>query len=228
MSCASYLGAGHRIEFFGEDGTLVLNNPTRDYMRGFELYHARRPAAALERIAVDDPDRRAIPRRAHRAGVAARQGFLRRYRARHAGHAGLRRRLSRADADRRRAALARARRLDRRAARHRRLRRVSCLIQKFSSPAAPASSAPALVKALVQAGATRCACSTTIRAARRAASPTSRSDIEFVGGDIRDAGRRRARATRGIDEVHHLAFVNGTAFFYSAARSGARCRRARA
>lgn len=55
MSCASYLGAGHRIEFFGEDGTLVLNNPTRDYMRGFELYHARRPAAALERIAVDDP-----------------------------------------------------------------------------------------------------------------------------------------------------------------------------
>ncbi len=29
MSCASYLGIGHRIEFFGEDGTLVLHNPGR-------------------------------------------------------------------------------------------------------------------------------------------------------------------------------------------------------
>lgn len=56
MSCASYLGGGHRLEFFGEDGTLVLHNPGADYMRGFELLHARRPAAALERIAVVDPD----------------------------------------------------------------------------------------------------------------------------------------------------------------------------
>lgn len=55
MSCASYLGMGHRLEFFGEDGTLVLFNPTTDYMRGFELYHARRPAAALTRIPVEDP-----------------------------------------------------------------------------------------------------------------------------------------------------------------------------
>ena len=55
VSCASYLGSGHRIEFYGEDGTLLLANATTDYMRGFELRHARRPAAALERIAVDDP-----------------------------------------------------------------------------------------------------------------------------------------------------------------------------
>ena len=54
MSCASYLGIGHRLEFFGEDGTLVLHNPGVDYMRGFELFHARR-GAALERIAVIDP-----------------------------------------------------------------------------------------------------------------------------------------------------------------------------
>jgi predicted dehydrogenase len=54
MSCASYLGIGHRIEFFGEDGTLVLHNPSVDYMRGFELFHARR-GAALERIDVIDP-----------------------------------------------------------------------------------------------------------------------------------------------------------------------------
>jgi len=55
VSCASYLGSGHRIEFYGDDGTLVLANATTDYMRGFELLHARRPATALERIAVDDP-----------------------------------------------------------------------------------------------------------------------------------------------------------------------------
>ncbi len=56
MSCASYLGSGHRVECYGEDGTLVLSNTTSDYMRGFELWHARRPAAALERIAVEDTD----------------------------------------------------------------------------------------------------------------------------------------------------------------------------
>ena len=28
MSCASFLGSGHRIEFYGDDGTLVLSNPT--------------------------------------------------------------------------------------------------------------------------------------------------------------------------------------------------------
>lgn len=54
MSCASYLGIGHRIEFFGEDGTLVLHNPGVDYMRGFELFHGKR-GALLERIAVIDP-----------------------------------------------------------------------------------------------------------------------------------------------------------------------------
>jgi predicted dehydrogenase len=55
MSCASYLGAGHRIEFFGEDGTLVLHNPGADYMRGFELLHAARLVATLRRIVVGDP-----------------------------------------------------------------------------------------------------------------------------------------------------------------------------
>jgi nucleoside-diphosphate-sugar epimerase len=40
-------------------------------------------------------------------------------------------------------------------------------------------------------------------------------DIEFVRGDIRDA-HAVAEAMRGMDEVHHLAFINGTASFYSA------------
>lgn len=56
VSSAAYLGSGHRLEFYGEDGTLVLANTTSDYMRGFTLHHARRPAAALELVAVDlDP-----------------------------------------------------------------------------------------------------------------------------------------------------------------------------
>jgi predicted dehydrogenase len=55
MSCASYLGSGHRLEFYGEDGTLVLHNREADYMRGFELFHAKRGAAALAPIAVEDP-----------------------------------------------------------------------------------------------------------------------------------------------------------------------------
>ena len=38
-------------------------------------------------------------------------------------------------------------------------------------------------------------------------------DIEFIGGDIRDAVAVE-KAMQGMDEVHHLAFVNGTEFFY--------------
>jgi predicted dehydrogenase len=56
MSCASYLGGGHRLEFYGEDGTLVLSNATKDYMRGFELLHAKRPSDTITRIAVEDAD----------------------------------------------------------------------------------------------------------------------------------------------------------------------------
>ena len=46
LSCASYLGSGHRLEFYGEDGMLTLANSTADYMRGFSIAHARRPATA--------------------------------------------------------------------------------------------------------------------------------------------------------------------------------------
>jgi predicted dehydrogenase len=54
MSCASYLGSGHRLEFYGEDGTLTLVNDTADYMRGFTLNVARRPASALTPVEVVD------------------------------------------------------------------------------------------------------------------------------------------------------------------------------
>jgi predicted dehydrogenase len=54
LSCAAYLGSGHQLEFYGEDGTLILANSAADYMRGFTLSHARRPATALAPVAVDD------------------------------------------------------------------------------------------------------------------------------------------------------------------------------
>jgi len=56
MSCASLLGSGHRIELYGDDGALVLANPTADYFRGFGLMHARRGDSALRAVAIDDTD----------------------------------------------------------------------------------------------------------------------------------------------------------------------------
>lgn len=40
------------------------------------------------------------------------------------------------------------------------------------------------------------------------------NDVELVEGDIRDAAAV-ARAVQGVDSVCHLAFINGTKFFYS-------------
>ena len=48
MSCASFLGSGHRIEFYGEDGTVVLANPTR---RLFPGVRAQGGAAIGQRVA---------------------------------------------------------------------------------------------------------------------------------------------------------------------------------
>jgi predicted dehydrogenase len=61
MSCASFLGSGHRLEFYGEDGTLTLVNDTADYMRGFLLSLAKRPATALSQIEIADPLDRQFP-----------------------------------------------------------------------------------------------------------------------------------------------------------------------
>jgi nucleoside-diphosphate-sugar epimerase len=72
----------------------------------------------------------------------------------------------------------------------------------------------ALVKALVKDGHAVRVLDDNSRGAPRRLKEVER-DIEFVGGDIRDAAVV-TRAVRGMDEVHHLAFVNGTEFFYSA------------
>ena len=56
VSCASFLGSGHRVEIYGEDGALILFNPTADYFRGFELRIARRGDAALKLVPIEDTD----------------------------------------------------------------------------------------------------------------------------------------------------------------------------
>jgi nucleoside-diphosphate-sugar epimerase len=71
-----------------------------------------------------------------------------------------------------------------------------------------------LVKALLRAGCRVRVLDDNSRGSSRRLADVAK-DIEFIAGDIRDAAAVDA-AAQGTDEVHHLAFVNGTEFFYSA------------
>jgi nucleoside-diphosphate-sugar epimerase len=71
-----------------------------------------------------------------------------------------------------------------------------------------------LVKALLRAGAHVRVLDDNSRGSPRRLADVEK-DIEFIAGDIRDAGAVE-KAVLGMDEMHHLAFVNGTEFFYSA------------
>jgi predicted dehydrogenase len=53
-SSNAFLGAGHRITAHGSDGTLVLTNPTKDYIQGFELSLGTRSSNHLVRMDVED------------------------------------------------------------------------------------------------------------------------------------------------------------------------------
>jgi nucleoside-diphosphate-sugar epimerase len=70
-----------------------------------------------------------------------------------------------------------------------------------------------LVKALVKAGHKVRVLDDNSRGSPRRLADVAK-DIEFVAGDIRDATQVE-KAALGMDEIHHLAFVNGTEFFYS-------------
>ncbi len=59
------------LEFYGEDGTLVLANPTADYFRGFELKVAQRSDRAFRRVDVADYEGDASSDSRIAAGVAA-------------------------------------------------------------------------------------------------------------------------------------------------------------
>ncbi|TAN58419.1 MAG: Gfo/Idh/MocA family oxidoreductase, partial [Rhodospirillales bacterium] len=50
---SAYLGQGHRLAVFGDEGSLVLHNPTNDYAKGFALWRAGRGDLALTPVAVD-------------------------------------------------------------------------------------------------------------------------------------------------------------------------------
>jgi len=71
-----------------------------------------------------------------------------------------------------------------------------------------------LVKALVRAGNKVRVIDDNSRGDLRRLKEVAK-DIEFVDADIRDADAVM-RAGKEVDEVHHLAFVNGTEFFYTA------------
>ncbi len=70
-----------------------------------------------------------------------------------------------------------------------------------------------LVKALVRVGHQVRVLDDNSRGAPRRLNEVEKN-IEFIAGDIRDAAVVE-KAAQGMDEVHHLAFVNGTEFFYS-------------
>jgi nucleoside-diphosphate-sugar epimerase len=72
----------------------------------------------------------------------------------------------------------------------------------------------ALVKALVRHGEAVRVFDDNSRGAMHRLGEVER-EVEFMAGDIRDVAAVEA-AMRGIDEVYHLAFVNGIATFYSA------------
>jgi nucleoside-diphosphate-sugar epimerase len=71
----------------------------------------------------------------------------------------------------------------------------------------------ALVRALVRAGARVRSLDNDSRGARRRLADVS-SEVEMVTGDIRDPDVVR-RATAGVDSVCHLAYINGTQYFYT-------------
>jgi len=70
-----------------------------------------------------------------------------------------------------------------------------------------------LVKALVKAGHRVRVLDDNSRGRPRRLAEVE-ADIEFIGGDVRDP-QAVENAARGMEEVHHLAYVNGTEFFYS-------------
>jgi predicted dehydrogenase len=65
VAADSFLGPGHKLEVYGDNGTLVLDNPTSDYGRGFKLSTATRPSKELSPVAIssddNEPDGRVYP-----------------------------------------------------------------------------------------------------------------------------------------------------------------------
>jgi predicted dehydrogenase len=54
VGTAAFQGSGHRVDFYGEEGTLVLENRTKDYHRGFTLNLATRDEEAWQDLSSKD------------------------------------------------------------------------------------------------------------------------------------------------------------------------------
>ncbi len=52
ISTNAFLGNGHRLEFYGDKGTMVLENKTRDYAQGFTISVGTRQSPVLSRVPV--------------------------------------------------------------------------------------------------------------------------------------------------------------------------------
>jgi predicted dehydrogenase len=50
MSSAAFLGNGHRVEFFGSQGSMVLDNSTSDYINGFRLLRGSRAQPSMQPV----------------------------------------------------------------------------------------------------------------------------------------------------------------------------------
>jgi len=50
VAADAFGGGGHRLEFYGDTGTLILSNATNDYASGFELMLRRRQDATFESL----------------------------------------------------------------------------------------------------------------------------------------------------------------------------------
>ena len=47
VSCNAFLGHGHRVSIYGDEGTLILENPTSDHVSGFRLLLGTRETGCL-------------------------------------------------------------------------------------------------------------------------------------------------------------------------------------
>jgi predicted dehydrogenase len=64
VSAAANHGTGHEVAFYGENGAVILRNSNSDYMRGFELFIAKRNLPEPELVSIesyDDNDGRVLP-----------------------------------------------------------------------------------------------------------------------------------------------------------------------
>lgn len=57
VSSSAFLGTGHRLEIYGDEGSLVLENHTADYVAGFRLLHGTRQTNRLDPLNMEKGER---------------------------------------------------------------------------------------------------------------------------------------------------------------------------